>query len=834
MMEKSSRMNESFSYRLTRDQYVKSVLARSRRLLHPPILRLAMIVTSAVFFAPIGYLAAAAIGSRSVPSSHIGNALIVLGVGFVALQMVYGAAVRRGLGRARYMCEERTMRIEEDGLRLTSEGSEIFLRWSELSDAQIERDVLCLQLDAVSFYPIPISAFGSEEAAQHFVELVRGRRATAESPEAQLELPIESANTQVPARAPARKLTLHGESVMQVAKDALRLTFFRPLAEGRPSGSWSSVFAAALVSMAIPIATAFGVIGMNGQWNWFALAFAVFHVPMLLGASILAAYAIGRSNEVPRMMVAGLLVSIVLTLAANLVNLGLSRFPGWTMVAIRTQWIQPLWIALALATFACRFVQPGRRRILAVAACIALVAFPLWRIPHDGSMWYERYDEDDGPGADSAYGAGAEDVFYKQPALLSQELEAMRPASSERTNVFLIGMAGYGGQNVFRREVDSVERLFRERFGAAGHTVRLINNRQTLLDVPIASATSLKASLRRVAALMDKDRDVLVLYMTSHGSEDHHFSLSLWPLDFHPIDPPALRSMLDESGIRNRVIIIAACYSGGFVKALESPDTLVITAAAADRTSFGCSNEADWTYFGKAYFDEALRHTHSFIRAFEMAKPRIEERERKEGFDPSNPQIFVGAKIAAKLGQLERQLDGVRNNGEVRFASAVTRIPDKYDEYVRIMFTAGYADELRAACEANMALSGPDAVLQKNARAWDGLEKSPSHWRKLEAAWNAYATEYCAKAYDVKLIRDVYESKVRTNVPEADIAAALAFLRSPDGARWISADREASRQEGIELARMQASLSSELYKRYLDQQGAIYADFRKGGARGAN
>jgi hypothetical protein len=149
-----------------------------------------------------------------------------------------------------------------------------------------------------------------------------------------------------------------------------------------------------------------------------------------------------------------------------------------------------------------------------------------------------------------------------------------------------------------------------------------------------------------------------VLYMTSHGSEDHEFSLSLWPLGFARMDPAVLKSLLDESGIRNRVVIVSACYSGGFVEPLKGPDTLVITAAAADRTSFGCSNEAEWTYFGKAYFDEALRGTHSFTKAFQAAQPRIAKRETQDGFDPSNPQISVGERIAARLDELERQLDG--------------------------------------------------------------------------------------------------------------------------------------------------------------------------------
>jgi len=34
---------------------------------------------------------------------------------------------------------------------------------------------------------------------------------------------------------------------------------------------------------------------------------------------------------------------------------------------------------------------------------------------------------------------------------------------------------------------------------------------------------------------------------------------------------------------------------------------IVVAAAGPDKKSFGCSHEAEWTHFGKAFFDEALR-----------------------------------------------------------------------------------------------------------------------------------------------------------------------------------------------------------------------------------
>jgi hypothetical protein len=100
------------------------------------------------------------------------------------------------------------------------------------------------------------------------------------------------------------------------------------------------------------------------------------------------------------------------------------------------------------------------------------------------------------------------------------------------------------------------------------------------------------------------------------------------------------------------VIIISACYAGGFIESLRDPQTIVITASAADRTSFGCSNDRDLTYFGEAFYRDALPTAHSLREAFAMAKTAIAAREHREHVDASNPQAYFGAKMEAKLASM--------------------------------------------------------------------------------------------------------------------------------------------------------------------------------------
>jgi hypothetical protein len=118
--------------------------------------------------------------------------------------------------------------------------------------------------------------------------------------------------------------------------------------------------------------------------------------------------------------------------------------------------------------------------------------------------------------------------------------------------------------------------------------------------------------------------------------------------------------MLDESGIKWRVIVISACYSGGFVEPLKDEHTMIVTAADALHQSFGCGSASDFTYFAKAYFDEALRGTYSFAQAFDQARAAIAQRERGLGYTPSNPQIFAGEAIEAKLRRMEHRFARTR------------------------------------------------------------------------------------------------------------------------------------------------------------------------------
>ncbi|NHB59386.1 peptidase C13 family protein [Acinetobacter sp. 194] len=249
----------------------------------------------------------------------------------------------------------------------------------------------------------------------------------------------------------------------------------------------------------------------------------------------------------------------------------------------------------------------------------------------------------------------SEQAFYSQSRLLNHALEQIQFGEYSDTHWYFMGVAGVSYQDVFKLEIERIKEQFDTRFGTFGRSIELINNPSTMVEKPLASKTSMQMALQRIGSQMNRESDVLFLYMTSHGLPNQ-FELENDPINLDDIDPKWLRNTLDKSGIRWKVIVISACYSGSFIPALQSPDTLIITASAADRSSFGCSSESDYTYFGRAFFDQAMRENSSLRASFEDAAMTVAKWEDAQGFEPSEPQWVIGKNIELMLPQLEQRL----------------------------------------------------------------------------------------------------------------------------------------------------------------------------------
>lgn len=263
-------------------------------------------------------------------------------------------------------------------------------------------------------------------------------------------------------------------------------------------------------------------------------------------------------------------------------------------------------------------------------------------------FWYRDYSEREQSEFDKT---SHEKLFGIQHALIDRQVETMRPSAPGTVDAFGIVLGSFGYQDVFKREVAFVADTLANAYGMKDRVIRLLNNEDTVLDLPLAMAANLEYALKTVAAKMQTEEDILILYTTSHGSARNGLAVTLdYGMRFENLDAKRIGDALDVAGIENRVIFVSACYSGSMIPALQNPRSLVMTAAAEDRESYGCSDVSDMTFFAHAYFRQALPQADGLIEAFEIAKHKIREREDGEGLEKhSDPQIFVGSEIVDVL-----------------------------------------------------------------------------------------------------------------------------------------------------------------------------------------
>lgn len=316
-------------------------------------------------------------------------------------------------------------------------------------------------------------------------------------------------------------------------------------------------------------------------------------------------------------------------------------------------WLLPLaWMALAQALVLWRGARRERRhRVVAIGLMTGLLVLAQWLQPP--RYWYP---------AEPAEGAERPEVFRltqeafeAQAPLLERQLQALAPGRPGQVDVYSIVFAPYAEADVFLRESRMVTEVMTQRFGAAGRTLQLVNHRSTVTELPWATALNLRRAIEGVAAHMNRDEDLLFIHLSSHGARSGELAAGFWPLTVDAVTPQQLRGWLDAAGVRYRVVSVSACYSGSWIEPLADPATLVITAADAEHTSYGCGRRSPLTFFGRAMFDEQLRSGASFEQGHARARQLIEQREREAGKEDgfSNPQIRIGEAIRPLLQKLD-------------------------------------------------------------------------------------------------------------------------------------------------------------------------------------
>jgi hypothetical protein len=233
-----------------------------------------------------------------------------------------------------------------------------------------------------------------------------------------------------------------------------------------------------------------------------------------------------------------------------------------------------------------------------------------------------------------------------------QAIAALQPQRKGVVDAYVVVVA-LDSDPVFNREAREAGRVLAQRFDAAGRTLVLAGDEAADKGNAPGTPQDLALALRRVAQIMDPQEDVLVFYSTSHGIPDRGLVFRDAVRGTGLIGAADLGQLLDSLAFKNRLLILQACYSGQFVPVLENPGTIVATAAAADRSSFGCQAGNDWTYFGDALVNHALRQPLPLDIQFRRAKALIAAAEERDHLLASNPQVVIGSETSSWLNQLE-------------------------------------------------------------------------------------------------------------------------------------------------------------------------------------
>jgi hypothetical protein len=337
------------------------------------------------------------------------------------------------------------------------------------------------------------------------------------------------------------------------------------------------------------------------------------------------------------------------------------------LVTLATGYLSPmgLWVAeLLIAAYLLLYLARGLRsltghshRLLALSGLSFVILFVLASSILDvvPDVWDPLEIEAPVASTDDTL-ADEEPLLFGQAGRIDQALAGFSKDAAAETHSYFLGFAGVGDEKVFMQEIGLASRVVGERYGIGERSLSLINDARDLERAPLASVSGLAYALRGLAAKMDPERDVLFLSISSHGAPDPAIVVTNSELPLNDLTDSGLADALRQSGIKWKVIIISACYAGAFIDALKDSHSIIITAAAADRTSFGCGTDSDLTYFGEAFYRDALPQAHSLREAFDKAKAAITLRERREHVDASRPQAYFGAEMEAKLKAMEPKL----------------------------------------------------------------------------------------------------------------------------------------------------------------------------------
>jgi hypothetical protein len=202
--------------------------------------------------------------------------------------------------------------------------------------------------------------------------------------------------------------------------------------------------------------------------------------------------------------------------------------------------------------------------------------------------------------------------------------------------------AGDDAEPVF----DNATRTFNQRLVAAGVSTGDIH-RLSASPAELSSSVepaSAKTLLQRIAELPARPGDRCLVFLTSHGER----GAGVWLARSNTaLSPDELADALSRGcGPAPTVVIVSACYSGGFAAGrMAKPNRIILTAARSDRPSFGCQVHRRYNFFDECLLG-ALPKSTTWRMTFDKSVQCVRQMERALGERPSEPQAYFGTAVA--------------------------------------------------------------------------------------------------------------------------------------------------------------------------------------------
>ena len=202
--------------------------------------------------------------------------------------------------------------------------------------------------------------------------------------------------------------------------------------------------------------------------------------------------------------------------------------------------------------------------------------------------------------------------------------------------------AGDDAEPVF----DNATRELSQRLAAAGvptGNIHRLSANAAELSHGVEPALA-KVLLRRIAELQVRAGDRCLIFLTSHGER----GTGVWLARSNAaLSPDELAQALSRGcGAVPTVVVVSACYSGGFAAGkMARPNRIILTAARTDRPSFGCQVHRTYNFFDECLLG-ALPKSATWRGAFDGSKKCVRQMEQALAERPSEPQAYFGAAVA--------------------------------------------------------------------------------------------------------------------------------------------------------------------------------------------